>query len=534
MIKNIYITSLLSTFFLLIPLGFSYGQTTTSSSVCTGEIRTSEADAQRCVNLAQSQGTALGYTTSCRVERVELVAGVDPLSGLDHYFQGVCTVNGSTGHAAYLLAGFQAATTSNALIQTQSPGWNILQTELQYEAAYRQCGDKPPFYANGAYSCSVPVNSQNNIPVFGVPSTKVSTGTTSSTTTVKSDATSPSAIIQKTQDAVFKTAFQDVKSTIERYSDYTKSILGFNLSTSVTSTNTTTTPPAGTVCHEFSGTYQLGDSGVGVNFIIEALKNAGLLAKTDKPLFFDESVKKAVVLFQEKNKASILTPLGLTSGTGIVSTRTNAEFTKQCLAKEVLAALPPVVDTKTSPIISTSTSIVLDPSITGSNAPISNATNGGPTCTPIRPFPLSASYIKIGSQTSSWVSWGEIEVLDMNGNKIKPVTSYASATYGTDVSQNTYDGNVKTSWNSGRTFAQSGCSAALGVYSWCTNTADLVLDLGGIKQISKIRMYVKSNPSPSDAWHFVMITTSDRVDNFVQVNQIKGKATDGTWLETCN
>lgn len=110
------------------------GGSASSAGVCTGNINTDVAAAQDCANKAQAQAEARGYTASCTVERVNLPFN-DPNTGEDYYLNTTCTVNNSTGHAAYLLAGYQAAPGSNAIITNINPGWGTLATELAYESS---------------------------------------------------------------------------------------------------------------------------------------------------------------------------------------------------------------------------------------------------------------------------------------------------------------------------------------------------------------------------------------------------------------
>ena len=107
-----------------ITTGTSPVQNTTTTQKCTGDIYRNLEVAKTCAALAQSQGTALGYNISCSASKITL-PGNTP--GADYYISSTCTVNGSAGHGAYMLAGFDPGTSGYVGVNS---GWKILKTEL--------------------------------------------------------------------------------------------------------------------------------------------------------------------------------------------------------------------------------------------------------------------------------------------------------------------------------------------------------------------------------------------------------------------
>ena len=97
---------------------------TLANQKCTGDIYRDLEAAKTCAALAQSQGAALGYNISCGASKVTL-PGSPP--GADYYISSICTVNGSAGHGAYMLAGFDPGTSGYVGVNS---GWKILETEL--------------------------------------------------------------------------------------------------------------------------------------------------------------------------------------------------------------------------------------------------------------------------------------------------------------------------------------------------------------------------------------------------------------------
>jgi len=77
-------------------------------------------------------------------------------------------------------------------------------------------------------------------------------------------------------------------------------------------------------CHNFNFNLRIGDSGSEITALQTALQKEGFLTEISGE--FDEKTASAVVGFQEKYKAEILTPWGLEHGTGYVGKTTKAKL----------------------------------------------------------------------------------------------------------------------------------------------------------------------------------------------------------------
>lgn len=297
-----------------------------TTGTCTGEIRTDPVAAQACVDKAIAQGEALGYEMSCKVEQLPLAGFIDPTSGKDYILNGVCTVNGSKGHGAYLLAGFTAAPGSNAVIQSINPGWNILKTELAYEGAFAQCGGKAPYgsVVNGVsvYSCTPPAEGATPASLGG--STKTSDGSLST-----------QAAVQQVLRSIFSINSSLAQNILARYDNYAKEMLSPG-----TPSPTTLTPATNSQCYQFTKNLTVGDSGTEVFALTYALKHEGFLSQTSST--FDATVMTAVKRFQEAHATEILNILGLTQGTGVVAAKTRAYMNSKCIVPtSVVTSAPP-------------------------------------------------------------------------------------------------------------------------------------------------------------------------------------------------
>ncbi len=294
----------------------SNAQSTTGT--CTGEIRTDPVAAQDCVNKAIAQGEALGYDMSCKVEQLGLAGFVDPTSGKDYILNGVCTVNGSTGHGAYLLAGFTAAPGSNAIIQSVNPGWDILKTELAYGKAFAQCGGKAPYYVNGAYTCTAPEGALP-VPASSVGSTKNQESSAADVTTRASSAllSALNSLYANLVNTYKNTYGIDIGSFVTRRATSSE--------TNGTNINIT----SNSQCYSFSNNLSFGNSGNDVFALSYALKQGGFLNQTTST--FDSTVMTAVKRFQEAHATEILSILGLTQGTGVVGEKTRAYLNSACI-----------------------------------------------------------------------------------------------------------------------------------------------------------------------------------------------------------
>ena len=79
-------------------------------------------------------------------------------------------------------------------------------------------------------------------------------------------------------------------------------------------------------CHDFNTNLKYGDKGNEVWNLEVALKKEGFEADSADGHYFYEKTASAVVQFQEKYVADVLTPSGLTHGTGFVSPATRAKL----------------------------------------------------------------------------------------------------------------------------------------------------------------------------------------------------------------
>ncbi len=318
----------------------SHGQTT--SGTCTGEIRTDLVAATDCINKATAQGQSRGYTMSCTVEQLPLGGFTDPTSGKDYILNPVCTVNGSEGHGAYLLAGFTAAAGSNAIIQSVNPGWDILKTELAYESAFAQCGGKAPYgsVVNGVsvYSCTPPPGALP-VPASSVGSTKVGTG----------DSLSTEAAVKEVLKSIFSVNQGLLQNIMNRYGEYSRTML--NPGTTTVNTPVSTTPNS--QCYQFTKTLQVGSSGLEVYALTYALKHEGFLSQTSS--VFDTTTMTAVKRFQEAHATEILNILGLTQGTGVMAEKTRAYLNSTCIVPASISL--PTTPTTTSCAAPTRTGI---------------------------------------------------------------------------------------------------------------------------------------------------------------------------------
>jgi len=123
-----------------------------------------------------------------------------------------------------------------------------------------------------------------------------------------------------------------------------------------------------------------------------------------------------------------------------------------------------------------------------------------------------ARFVRIETtQTPSWVSWGEIEVLDANGTNLalgKKVTASSSTDSGPpDLA---VDGSPASGWNAGD-FAP----------------ATITIDLGQIKAITKVRMRVAQSPPGTTVHSLEFGTTTQQMKS---AHTYAGHTQSGDWL----
>ncbi len=83
-------------------------------------------------------------------------------------------------------------------------------------------------------------------------------------------------------------------------------------------------------CHTFNANLGIGSYGSEVQALIIALNKSGLVPSAfdtaNSQIGYDETVASYVTAFQEKYRSEILTPAGLSAGTGYVGTKTRAKL----------------------------------------------------------------------------------------------------------------------------------------------------------------------------------------------------------------
>lgn len=165
----------------------------------------------------------------------------------------------------------------------------------------------------------------------------------------------------------------------------------------------------------------------------------------------------------------------------------------------------------------------------------------------------SFRYLKVESTSGSWIAWREIKIYDGNNQEIKPVNATVTSQWCTAADQkavpqlcpagatdccnppNVYDGNENTLWNSGGQNSDGSVRKCLTYFpqsmvcmAWAPQTAWIKLDLGEVKNISKIRLLTENSPNPVQASHKLLIS-SDGV-NFSSIHEFSGNISSNTWL----
>lgn len=150
----------------------------------------------------------------------------------------------------------------------------------------------------------------------------------------------------------------------------------------------------------------------------------------------------------------------------------------------------------------------------------------------------SLRYLKIDSSSNSWISWREIEVYDGSGSKIIPTSITASCTLcnypgnpATTSPDKVYDGDLDSVWNAGET--APGCNWLV-PDKHCpggsaTRVAWIQLDLGSVKNVSRVKLMTDNYPNPASATHKVLIGSNG--DNFTEVARFSGNVFANRWLE---
>jgi hypothetical protein len=155
--------------------------------------------------------------------------------------------------------------------------------------------------------------------------------------------------------------------------------------------------------------------------------------------------------------------------------------------------------------------------VSGGCVDLSNIPVQGPsssTQTVVVPAYPSFRQIKIETPSSnSWVAWREIEIYDSAGQKLAISSATATSEYRESVTARAYDGNINTVWNSGS-----------------YNNAGITIDLGGEKNVSKIRLLPANYPSPASTTHYIRGKTASDT-SFKNLTIFGGLIKDNEWWE---
>ena len=134
------------------------------------------------------------------------------------------------------------------------------------------------------------------------------------------------------QDAYASGVVNVVNNMIQSYKNILNSIsnTSVNSNTNTNTGNTTTTTSTNTSsCSFLTADLRKGDSGDAVTQLTKTLVAEGLLSQPQDT--FDDAVFQAVISYQEKYILAILTPVGLSRGTGFVGPSTRAFINNQCI-----------------------------------------------------------------------------------------------------------------------------------------------------------------------------------------------------------
>lgn len=499
-----------------------------SPVVCTGDPRLNMEDALACAQIARQEGLARGLNVSCQVSIATYPLSAPGLPG--YYYNIPCSVNGSAGHDAVLLAGYNGTALTNTNL---NPTWSM-------------------------FTSTSPTNTNT-----GTNNTGTNTNTNTSTGSgFGSGSTSYPATISGVVSAQVNAAKNALSFINSGSSSYT--LPTFTAPTSPATPTTNSTATNNSTCQRITSSLRMGDSGPEVALLTAELVKEGLLSQSKT--VFDTQVYNAVIAYQERYASSVLSPVGLTRGSGFVG-----PSTLSFMNSRITCSSTPPGSTSTTNTGGATTVGGLQGQISSLQALIDSllaqlngtgntggtaTTNTGGTITIPTTFsssktitgPLSFRYLKIDTKSRSWISWREIEVYDLQGNKITPTTGQVSCEWcnnnyfrdsNSGGADKTYDGNVMTAWNAGET--APGCN-----WSILSQTIDaciaanidntrmnrvgwIVLDYGSVKNVSKIRMMTESDPNPANAQHVISVGASSNPSS--QIAAFGGQVPAGTWIE---
>lgn len=510
--------------------GNSNSDSNSSPTVCTGDPRLNMEDALACAQIARQEGLARGLNVSCQVSIATYPLSAPGLPG--YYYNIPCTVNGSAGHDAVLLAGYNGTALTNTNL---NPTWSL-------------------------FTNSSPTNTNTSTNNTG---TNTSTNTSTGSGFSSANTTYPSTIsgVVATQVNLARNALSYITSGASSYTlpTFTPPVT-LPTNTSTGSTNTTLAQS----CPRINSSLRMGDNGAEVLLLTTELVKEGLLSQSKTT--FDAQVYNAVIAYQEKYASSILSPVGLTRGSGFVGPSTISFMNARITCSSTSTGSTNTSGTSTGGGATglqnqiNNLQALIDSLLAQLNGPISTSTGGsantGTTVTIPTTFsasktvtgPLSFRYLKVDTKSRSWIAWREIEVYDLQGNKITPTSGQVSCEWcnnnyfrdsNSGGANKTYDGNVMTAWNAGETAPGCDWSKLNETIDACiaANIDDtkmsrvgwIVLDYGSMRNVSKIRMMTENNPNPSNAQHIISVGNSSNPSS--QIAAFGGQVPAGTWIE---
>lgn len=177
-----------------------------------------------------------------------------------------------------------------------------------------------------------------------IPATQPTTNT-GSTGTLNGGGTGTSATIDAKTTAELAQTEALVNSVRTRYEQIMKQ-LGVSSISELINTNatiptyllpsSTNTSTPGSSCYVFNSDLKLGSTGLDVTNLTTRLVAEGLLSSQSNS--FDQTVFAGVVAYQEKYASQILTPVGLTSGTGYFGKSTRDYMNSKCTSGTINTA----------------------------------------------------------------------------------------------------------------------------------------------------------------------------------------------------
>lgn len=409
------------------------------SEVCTGDIFGDAGASSKCAQITEQQAKEKGYSASCTVDTQSAPNG-------QTLYSPVCSINGVDGFGANLLSGWTPSNGASSV----NPGWNTLNTEVKrYES-----------------STNSPILSS----LFSTSSSALARTTRSiekRIEQVRQQIFSVTRNMYKTQLEEFAEINPGIKSTVDNILSKTSSgsigSLNFNPSQPSTASSNSNNSQSNRSCPVFSRNLKVGDSGNDVLALGEVLYEEGLYSGNDTNTFNSE-LEESVRDYQVKYKSEILDKAGLSSGTGIVGTLTREHLNNRCKNGSASVSDDPIT-----------------------NTPVS-----------VDPNNISFRFMKVSTKENGWVSWREVEVYEkVEGGAERKINILPSKlTAGVFIfsgnpsefsPSKAIDGNIETAWNAGetnipcRTPGTAGCPGAV-------READFILDLGKIKNISRIKL----------------------------------------------